>query len=102
MQLVQAGKIDLDADVNKYIDFTIPPYEGKPVTMRNLMTHSAGFEETVRDLLVDRQDQVLADRRVSETPLTDPNLSAGQGHRLFELRRDASGLHRPAHFGREV
>jgi CubicO group peptidase (beta-lactamase class C family) len=59
MQLVQAGKIDLDADVNKYIDFTIPPYEGKPVTMRNLMTHSSGFEETVRDLLVDRQDQVL-------------------------------------------
>jgi CubicO group peptidase (beta-lactamase class C family) len=59
MQLVQAGKIDLDADVNKYIDFTIPPYEGKPVTMRDLMTHSSGFEETVRDLLVDRQDQVL-------------------------------------------
>ena len=59
MQLVQAGKIDLDADVNKYIDFTIPPYDGKPVTMRNLMTHSAGFEETVRDLLVDRADQLL-------------------------------------------
>ena len=59
MQLVQAGKIDLDADVNKYIDFTIPPFDGKPVTMRNLMTHSAGFEETVRDLLVDRQDQLL-------------------------------------------
>ncbi|MGB8797761.1 MAG: serine hydrolase domain-containing protein, partial [Candidatus Aquilonibacter sp.] len=59
MQLVQAGKIDLDADVNKYIDFTIPPYDGKPVTMRNLMTHSAGFEETVRDLLVDTKAQVL-------------------------------------------
>jgi CubicO group peptidase (beta-lactamase class C family) len=59
MQLVQAGKIDLDADVNKYIDFTIPPFEGKPVTMRNLMTHSPGFEETVRDLLVDTKDQVL-------------------------------------------
>ena len=59
MQLVQAGKIDLDTDVNKYIDFTIPPFDGKPVTMRNLMTHSAGFEETVRDLLVDRQDQLL-------------------------------------------
>jgi CubicO group peptidase (beta-lactamase class C family) len=59
MQLVQAGKIDLDADVNKYIDFTIPPYDGKPVTMRNLMTHSAGFEETVRDLLVDTKEQVL-------------------------------------------
>ena len=59
MQLVQAGKIDLDADVNKYIDFTIPPYDGKPVTMRNLMTHSAGFEESVRDLLVDTKAQVL-------------------------------------------
>ena len=59
MQLVQAGKIDLDADVNKYIDFTIPPFDGKPVTMRNLMTHSPGFEETVRDLLVDTKDQVL-------------------------------------------
>jgi CubicO group peptidase (beta-lactamase class C family) len=59
MQLVQAGKIDLDADVNKYIDFTIPPFEGKPVTMRDLMTHSGGFEETVRDLLVDTKDQVL-------------------------------------------
>ncbi len=59
MQLVQEGKIDLDADVNKYIDFTIPPYNGKPITMRNLMTHSGGFEETVRDLLVDRSDQVL-------------------------------------------
>ncbi|HTU81161.1 MAG TPA: serine hydrolase domain-containing protein, partial [Candidatus Acidoferrales bacterium] len=59
MQLVQAGKIDLDADVNKYIDFTIPPFEGKPVTMRDLMTHTGGFEETVRDLLVERADQVL-------------------------------------------
>jgi CubicO group peptidase (beta-lactamase class C family) len=59
MQLVQAGKIDLDADVNKYIDFTIPPFEGKPITMRNLMTHTPGFEETVRDLLVDTKDQVL-------------------------------------------
>jgi CubicO group peptidase (beta-lactamase class C family) len=59
MQLVQAGKIDLDADVNRYIDFTIPPFDGKPVTMRDLMTHTAGFEETIRDLLVDRADQVL-------------------------------------------
>ncbi|HTU68820.1 MAG TPA: serine hydrolase domain-containing protein [Candidatus Baltobacteraceae bacterium] len=59
MQLVQAGKIDLDTDVNKYIDFTIPPYDGQPVTMRDLMTHTPGFEETVRDLLVDKQSQVL-------------------------------------------
>jgi CubicO group peptidase (beta-lactamase class C family) len=51
MQQVEAGKIDLDADVNKYLDFQIPPYEGKPITMRNIMTHRTGFEEVVKDLI---------------------------------------------------
>lgn len=58
MQLVQSGKLDLDADVNRYIDFTIPPYEGKPVTLRELMTHSPGFEDTGRDLFVQHADQL--------------------------------------------
>jgi CubicO group peptidase (beta-lactamase class C family) len=51
MQQVEAGKIDLDADVNRYLDFHIPAYHGAPVTMRMLMTHRAGFSETARDLL---------------------------------------------------
>ena len=51
MQQVEAGKIDLDKDVNAYLDFKIPPYQGKPVTMRNIMTHTAGFEESVRHLI---------------------------------------------------
>jgi CubicO group peptidase (beta-lactamase class C family) len=51
MQLVEQGKIDLDKDVNTYLDFTIPPYQGKPVTMRNIMTHTAGFEEAIRGLI---------------------------------------------------
>lgn len=45
MQEVEAGRIDLDEDVNAYLDFRIPSYRGKPVTMRQLMTHTAGFEE---------------------------------------------------------
>jgi CubicO group peptidase (beta-lactamase class C family) len=45
MQQVEAGKINLDADVNTYLDFKIPLKDGKPVTMRQLMTHTAGFEE---------------------------------------------------------
>lgn len=45
MQEVEAGRIDLDKDVNAYLDFEIPAYQGKPVTMRQLMTHTAGFEE---------------------------------------------------------
>ena len=50
MQLVGEDKIDLDADVNKYLDFTIPPGDGKPITMRDLMTHTPGFEETDKNL----------------------------------------------------
>jgi len=48
MQLVEQGKIDLDADVNRYLDFRIPPYQGKPITMRQIMTHTAGFEDAFR------------------------------------------------------
>ena len=51
MQQVEQGKINLDADVNTYLDFHIPAYKGVPVTMRMLMTHRAGFSETARDLL---------------------------------------------------
>ena len=50
MQLVAEGTIDLDADVNTYLnDFRIPDtYPGSPVTMRHLMTHTAGFEDVTR------------------------------------------------------
>jgi CubicO group peptidase (beta-lactamase class C family) len=51
MQQVEQGKVDLNADVNKYIDFKIPPYEGKPITVLNLMTHTPGFEEAVKNLI---------------------------------------------------
>ena len=51
MQLVDEGKLDLDADVNQYLDFKIPAYEGKPVTLRQAMTHTAGFEEAGKDLI---------------------------------------------------
>jgi len=51
MQLVEQGRIDLDADVNRYLDFHIPARNGLPVTMRQLMTHRAGFSETAKDLV---------------------------------------------------
>jgi CubicO group peptidase (beta-lactamase class C family) len=51
MQQVEAGKLNLDADINQYLDFKIPPRDGKPVTLRNLMTHEGGFEETGKHLL---------------------------------------------------
>jgi CubicO group peptidase (beta-lactamase class C family) len=59
MQMVEQGKIDLDRDVNDYLDFRIPPAFGKPITMRNLMTHTAGFEERVRGMEFSGPDTLL-------------------------------------------
>ena len=55
MQLVEKGKLDLDADVNEYLtDFKIPPAFGKPITLANLMTHTSGFEDTPTDVYANR------------------------------------------------
>jgi CubicO group peptidase (beta-lactamase class C family) len=52
MQLVEQGKLDLDADVNQYLDFKIPDFEGQPITLRNIMTHTPGFEEQCKGLIL--------------------------------------------------
>ena len=46
MQLVEQGKLDLDHDVNDYLNFRVEtPPGGIPVTLRQLLTHRAGFED---------------------------------------------------------
>ncbi|MFX4263329.1 serine hydrolase domain-containing protein [Pelotomaculum propionicicum] len=53
MQLVEAGKLDLNTDINSYLDFEIPQQLEKtlkknttgPITMTHLMTHTPGFED---------------------------------------------------------
>ncbi len=51
MQLVEQGKLDLDRDVNAYLDFKIPATFPQPITLRNIMTHTPGFEEQIKDLI---------------------------------------------------
>jgi CubicO group peptidase (beta-lactamase class C family) len=50
MQLVEQGRLDLDADVQDYLDFDLPTPRGA-VTLRHLLTHTAGFEERIRGLI---------------------------------------------------
>ena len=52
MQLQEQGKLDLDTDVNQYLDFKIRPAFGKNITLRNLMTHTGGFEEESFDVIL--------------------------------------------------
>jgi CubicO group peptidase (beta-lactamase class C family) len=51
MQQVEQGKIDLDGDINQYLDFKVTGKDGKPITMRNLMQHTAGFEEQAKGVI---------------------------------------------------
>jgi CubicO group peptidase (beta-lactamase class C family) len=50
MQLVEQGKLDLDRNVNDYLDFSIPDAFGQPITLKHLLTHTPGFEEQIKDL----------------------------------------------------
>src|SRR5215218_6431855 len=59
MQLVEQGKLDLDEDINDYLDFRIPDTYPQPITLKDLMTHTAGFEDRLLESLVsDADDQV--------------------------------------------
>jgi CubicO group peptidase (beta-lactamase class C family) len=59
MQLVEAQQLDLDQDVNRYLDFTVPPFQGQPITLRQLMTHTAGFEEATKYLFAGSPSDLL-------------------------------------------
>ena len=52
MQQVEQDKLNLDRDVNDYLDFKIPATYPQPITLRNIMTHTSGFGETAKDLFV--------------------------------------------------
>jgi CubicO group peptidase (beta-lactamase class C family) len=47
---VERGKLDLDRDVNTYLDFKIPATYPQPITLRHLLTHTPGLEDSGRDL----------------------------------------------------
>lgn len=46
MQLVKEQELDLDVDISAYLDFSIPRAFPGDITLRHLLTHTAGFEDT--------------------------------------------------------
>lgn len=47
MKLIEQGRLSLDADVNGYLPFSLrhPAAPGTPITLRMLMTHTAGLHD---------------------------------------------------------
>ncbi|HEX4155575.1 MAG TPA: serine hydrolase domain-containing protein [Acidobacteriaceae bacterium] len=67
MQLVEQGKLNLDANIQQYLDFKINPgprgIGDAPITLRNLATHTAGFEEELHDFGSDKSGKLPLDLR---------------------------------------
>jgi CubicO group peptidase (beta-lactamase class C family) len=47
MRLVEAGQVDLDADVSGYLGFSLrnPHFPARPVTLRTLLTHTSSLRD---------------------------------------------------------
>lgn len=69
MILVERGLLDLDVDVNEYLnEVQIEEAFGMPVTLRHLMSHRAGFEDSIQLFTVADDDprtlsQLLSDHQ---------------------------------------
>ena len=59
MQLVEQGKLDLNTDINTYLDFKIPATYPAPITLTHVMTHTPGFEEDPRDLFTEDSTHIM-------------------------------------------
>lgn len=45
MQQIEAGRVDMDADVNTYLDYKLPDFGSKPIRVRDLFSHSPGMSD---------------------------------------------------------
>jgi CubicO group peptidase (beta-lactamase class C family) len=60
MQLVEVGELELDVDVNQYLDFEIPATYPEPITLAHLLTHTPGFEDQGQGLFVLEEDELVS------------------------------------------
>jgi CubicO group peptidase (beta-lactamase class C family) len=69
MQLFEQGKLDLHADVNRYLppDVQIPDTYAQPITLHHLMTHTPGFEDRLGNIFrFGKNDAVPLDTYVAQ------------------------------------
>lgn len=80
MQLVEEGKLELDEDINNYLDFDIPegPNNSGPITLTHLMTHTPGFEDYLDTIFHLKQEEMLSLEQYSKAHLPNRVFPAGE------------------------
>ncbi len=88
LQMVAAGKLSLDEDVNgKLLSWKVPPHSfGKPVTLRGLLSHTAGttvhgFPGYAAGVPVATALQVLAGEKPANSPKVLVDIAPGSAWR---------------------
>lgn len=64
MQQIEQGALDLDTDVNRYLqggDLRVPATYAQPVTLRHLLSHTAGFDNLAGIYTYDERDLAPAE-----------------------------------------
>lgn len=68
LRLVEQGKLDLDADITPHLDFELPLRYDTDLTLRHLLTHTAGFEERLSGMIATEENAI----GLRESLVTDP------------------------------
>lgn len=93
MQLVGTKKLALDEDVNTYLedDLKFPPSAYGPITLRNLLTHTAGIEEN--------QTGYVSHRQAEDVPSLHDTLLHNPPRRIWPPTKELRDLRHAAYSG---
>ena len=94
LQLVEEGKVELDHDVNSYLDFKLvnPAYPKVPITIRMLLNHTSTLQDS-REILSMAQKAIYRDTLNPEKLIPDIRelFTSGNNHFLPRTLKLAKG-----------
>lgn len=89
LQLKDRGLLDLDADINTYLPFSVdnPYIDDEIITLRNLATHTSGIADYLnQSLMTNDADSPIALEHYLESLLTPSGSRYGDGAQYLETR----------------
>ena len=93
MQLVEQGKIDLDVDVNEYLtQLQVPSTFDEPVTARQLLHYTAGFDARFVGIRADSADEIVPLGDYLAEHLTDRVRPPGEFRAYNDMEIALAGL----------